>query len=69
MAIRIKARFQSVRVLQSEVYKPFAEFVSTNYMQICDNFKHILTVSQKDELAKLLVRIMYETGSIKVSFA
>ncbi|XP_039270186.2 uncharacterized protein LOC120344922 isoform X3 [Styela clava] len=65
MAIRIKARFQSVSVLPMEQYKEFAELISKDYMTLCKTMRGNLSVSKKDELSKSLVSIMHATGTIK----
>ena len=68
MALRIKARFVSTRVLPSEMYKKFAEHVSTNYLSINQALSNVISVSRKDEIARILVNIMYGTGCITVSW-
>nr|CAB3262185.1 uncharacterized protein LOC100178487 [Phallusia mammillata] len=65
LAVRIKVRFQSIHVLPTEQYKDFAEHMSMNYKSICNTLSNVLAVSKKDEIARILVNIMYATGSIK----
>ena len=67
MALRIKARFVSTNVLPTEMYKRFAEHVSTNYLNINHALNNIISVGRKDEVARILVNIMYGTGCITVS--
>jgi len=66
LAVRIKARFLSIKVLPSEQYKDFAEHVSHHYLDICKTLGNVLPVAKKDEIAKILVNVMYATGSYKV---
>jgi len=65
MAIRLKARFLSIDVLPSEHYKQLAEYLNCNYLHVCRTIGGVLNASQKDELAKIMVKIMYATGNIK----
>nr|XP_018670524.1 probable Ras GTPase-activating protein isoform X3 [Ciona intestinalis] len=65
MAVRIKARFLSTRVLPTEHYKSFAEHISGNYLHICQTLRNSLSVARKDEFARIMVNVMYGTGSIK----
>ena len=66
MAVRLKARFLSTRVLPTEQYKDFAEHLSKNYLHICQTLGPNLTATRKDEFSKILVNIMHGTGSGKV---
>ena len=67
MAVRLKARFLSTRVLPTEQYKDFAEHLSKNYLSICQTLGPNLTATRKDEFSKILVNIMHGTGSGKVT--
>ena len=67
MALRIKARFNSTRVLPTEMYKRFGEYISRNYLKISRALSNVISVTRKDEIARILVSIMHATGSITVS--
>ena len=67
MALRVKARFISTRVLPTEMYKRFAEHVSNNYLHISHALSNIISVTRKDEIARILVNIMFGTGCLTVS--
>ncbi|CAK8674687.1 unnamed protein product [Clavelina lepadiformis] len=65
MALRIKARFLSTRVLPTEQYKAFGEHISLNYLNICRTLGNVIPVTKKDEIARILVHIMHGTGCTK----
>lgn len=68
MALRIKARFNSTQVLPIDMYKRFAEYISVNYLKICSALSNTISVTRKDEIARILVSIMHGTGCITVSY-
>ncbi|XP_036398822.1 RAS protein activator like-3 isoform X1 [Megalops cyprinoides] len=61
-SIRVKARFQNLRVLPIEKYKEFAEFVTLNYMGMCSSLEPLLSVREKEELAGALVHVLQSIG-------
>ncbi|KAK0131848.1 Disabled 2-interacting protein [Merluccius polli] len=61
-SLRIKARFQNLKVLPMERYKEFAEFVTLDYVEMCQSLEPLLSVRQKEELAGALVHVLQSIG-------
>ncbi|XP_069460018.1 RAS protein activator like-3 [Ambystoma mexicanum] len=64
-SIRVKGRYQNIRVLPIMQYKEFAEYIAFNYMELCTELEPAISVKDKEELACCLVHVLQSTGKAK----
>ncbi|CAG9536425.1 unnamed protein product [Cercopithifilaria johnstoni] len=64
-AVRIKARYQSVQILPMQAYTDLLTFMKQYYLSLCCVLEPTLSVKAKEDLATVLVRIMYKLHMAK----
>lgn len=63
--LRVKAKFQNLKVLPIERYKEFAEHVTVDYVGMCSSLEPLLNVREREELAGALVHVLQSIGKAK----
>uniref|UniRef100_A0A1I7S9Q5 Ras-GAP domain-containing protein n=1 Tax=Bursaphelenchus xylophilus TaxID=6326 RepID=A0A1I7S9Q5_BURXY len=65
VAIRIKARYQTVDVLPLIVYNRLNNFVKLNYLCLCEHLESALGVKLKEDFATCLVKVLHRQRVVK----
>lgn len=65
ISVRMKTRYQSLKILPLELYKPFAEYLTTHYLRISQILGPAMSAEQKERVAGSMVRLMMDTGKLK----
>jgi len=65
ISVRMKTRYQSLKILPLELYKPFAEYLTTHYLRISQILGPAMNAEQKERVAGSMVRLMMDTGKLK----
>ncbi|XP_064615899.1 ras GTPase-activating protein nGAP-like isoform X3 [Liolophura sinensis] len=63
--IRVKAKYQSVQILPMDLYKDLINYLTSEYCLLCEVLEPILSVRDKEDIAKSLVHIMQKMGRAK----
>lgn len=65
VAIRVKARYQTVDVLPLVVYNRLCNFLSINFLSLCRHMETCLGVKLKEDFATCLVKILHRQRVVK----
>ncbi|KAL3871063.1 hypothetical protein ACJMK2_039086 [Sinanodonta woodiana] len=63
--VRLKARYQTTQILPMELYQDFIQYLSNNYCVLCEVLEPLLSIRDKEELARTMIRIMQNLDKAK----
>nr|XP_058946947.1 ras GTPase-activating protein nGAP-like isoform X5 [Pocillopora verrucosa] len=61
-SIRLRFKYQKVSILPVKSYVELSEYLNRNYMTICKALEPVVSVKQKDEISRVLLRILQACG-------
>ncbi|KAL9987866.1 hypothetical protein ACROYT_G002239 [Oculina patagonica] len=61
-SIRLRFKYQKVSILPVKCYNELSEYLNRNYMTICKALEPVVSVKQKDEISRVLLRILQASG-------
>ncbi|GAB1606823.1 Rap GTPase-activating,RAS activator like-3,Ras GTPase-activating gap-2,Probable Ras GTPase- [Argonauta hians] len=56
--IRVRIKYQSVQILPQQLYKDFTEYITSNYVSLCEHLEPLVSVRDKEDIATCLVHAM-----------
>ncbi|XP_029649239.1 ras GTPase-activating protein nGAP isoform X5 [Octopus sinensis] len=63
--IRVRIKYQSVQILPQELYKDFTEYLTSNYVSLCEHLEPLVSVRDKEDIATCLVHAMQHLNKAK----
>jgi len=61
-SIRLRFKYQKVSILPVKCYNELSEYLKRNYMTVCKALEPVVSVKQKDEISRVLLRILQASG-------
>lgn len=61
-SIRLRFKYQKVSILPIKCYNELSEYLKRNYMTVCKALEPVVSVKQKDEISRVLLRILQASG-------
>lgn len=61
-SIRLRFKYQKVSILPVKCYNELLEYLKRNYMTVCQALEPVVSVKLKDEISRVLLRILQANG-------
>ncbi|XP_022786888.1 disabled homolog 2-interacting protein-like isoform X2 [Stylophora pistillata] len=61
-SVRLRFKYQKVSILPVKSYSELLEYLNRNYMTICKALEPVVSVKQKDEISRVLLKILQACG-------
>ncbi|XP_068694529.1 ras GTPase-activating protein nGAP-like isoform X2 [Montipora foliosa] len=61
-SIRLRFKYQKVSILPVKCYNELLEYLKRNYMTLCQALEPVVSVKLKDEISRVLLRILQANG-------